>query len=59
MGKLDCTVKFEAIIPAKAGIQIENIGFRVEPGMTAKVKGPLTQYPKKIDETETDLRRLF
>jgi hypothetical protein len=36
-------VKFEAIIPAKAGIQIENIGFRVEAGMTAKARGLLTQ----------------
>jgi hypothetical protein len=28
----------EAVIPAKAGIQIENNGFRVKPGMTIKVK---------------------
>ena len=34
----------EAVIPAKAGIQIENNGFRVKPGMTIKVKGFLTQY---------------
>lgn len=52
-------MKFEAIIPAKAGIQIENIGFRVEPGMTAKVKGLLTQYTKNIDEAETDSLGVF
>ena len=34
----------ETVIPAKAGIQIENTGFRVKPGMTIKVKGLLTQY---------------
>jgi hypothetical protein len=33
----------EALIPAKAGIQIENTGFRVKPGMTIKVKGLLTR----------------
>jgi hypothetical protein len=27
----------EVVIPAKAGIQIENTGFRVKPGMTIKV----------------------
>jgi len=52
-------VKFEAIIPAKAGIQIENIGFRVEPGITAKVKGLLTQYTKNIDGGETDSLGVF
>ena len=34
----------EAVIPAKAGIQFRNTGFRVKPGMTNKVKGLLTQY---------------
>jgi hypothetical protein len=52
-------VKFEAIIPAKAGIQIENIGFLVEAGMTAKAKGLLTQYTKNIDEGETDSLGVF
>ena len=37
-------ISSEAVIPAKAGIQIENTGFRVKPGMTIKVKGLLTQY---------------
>jgi hypothetical protein len=32
----------EVVIPAKAGIQIENTGFRLKPGMTIKVKGLLT-----------------
>jgi hypothetical protein len=32
----------EAVIPAKAGIQIEYTGFRVKPGMTKKGKGLLT-----------------
>ena len=31
-------IKLEAVIPAKAGIQIRNTGFRVKPGMTIKVK---------------------
>ena len=34
----------EAVIPAKAGIQFRNTGFRVKPGMTIKVKGLLTHY---------------
>ena len=38
------SISSEAVIPAKAGIQIENTGFRVKPGMTIKVKGLLTQY---------------
>jgi hypothetical protein len=29
----------EAVIPAKAGIQLRNTGFRVKPGMTIKKKG--------------------
>jgi hypothetical protein len=33
-----------AVIPAKAGIQFKNPGFRVKPGMTIKVKGFLTHY---------------
>ena len=37
-------ISSEAVIPAKAGIQIENTGFRVKPGMTIKVKGLLTHY---------------
>jgi len=36
----------EAVIPAKAGIQFRNTGFRVKPGMTIKVKGLLTQYAR-------------
>ena len=36
----------EAVIPAKAGIQFRNTGFRVKPGMTIKVKGLLAQYPR-------------
>jgi hypothetical protein len=34
----------EVVIPAKAGIQFKNTGFRVKPGMTNKVKGLLTHY---------------
>jgi len=37
-------ISSEAVIPAKAGIQLRNTGFRVKPGMTIKVKGLLTQY---------------
>ncbi len=35
---------YKAVIPAKAGIQLRNTGFRVKPGMTNKVKGLLTKY---------------
>ena len=41
-------ISSEDVIPAKAGIQIENTGFRVKPGMTIKVKGLLTQYIRVI-----------
>jgi hypothetical protein len=37
-------ISSKAVIPAKAGIQLRNTGFRVKPGMTIKVKGLLTQY---------------
>ena len=40
-------INSETVIPAKAGIQLTNTGFRVKPGMTIKVKGLLTQYTKK------------
>jgi hypothetical protein len=42
-------ISSEAVIPAKAGIQIENTGFRVKPGMTIKVKGLLTQYTRTFN----------
>jgi|GEM_PF-6402343 len=35
-------IDFRTVIPAKAGIQFKNSGFRVRPGMTNKVKGFLT-----------------
>jgi len=34
----------KAVIPAKAGIQFKNTGFRVKPGMTNKGKRFLTHY---------------
>ena len=37
-------INSEPVIPAEAGIQLRNTGFRVKPGMTIKVKGLLTQY---------------
>ena len=33
-----------AVIPAKAGIQLRNTGFRIKPGMTDKGKGLLAHY---------------
>ncbi|MDO9351096.1 MAG: hypothetical protein Q7U55_07655, partial [Deltaproteobacteria bacterium] len=39
-------INFEGVIPAKAGIQVRNTGFRVKPGMTIKVKELLTQYTR-------------
>ena len=41
-------ISSEAVIPAKAGIQLRNTGFRVKPGMTIKVKGLLTQYTSVV-----------
>ena len=46
--KIICRFK----ISAKAGIQIENNGFRVKPGMTIKVKGLLTQYTRNQGVTK-------
>ena len=40
------SISSESVIPAKAGIQIENTGFRVKPGMTIKTKGLLMQYAR-------------
>ena len=37
-------INSEAVISAKAGIQLRNTGFRVKPGMTNKGKGFLTYY---------------
>ncbi len=34
----------EVVIPAKAGMQLKNTGFRVKPGMTDKGKGFTTHY---------------
>ena len=39
-------ISYQAVIPAKAGIQFRNPGFRVKPGMTIKVKGFLTHYTR-------------
>ena len=36
----------QAVIPAKAGIQIENTGFRIKSGMTNCVKPFLRHYTK-------------
>jgi Flp pilus assembly protein TadD len=41
-------ISSKAVIPAKAGIQLRNTGFRVKPGMTIKVKGLLTHYPSVL-----------
>jgi hypothetical protein len=35
-------INFKGVIPAKAGIQLRNTGFRVKPGMTIKGKGFMT-----------------
>jgi hypothetical protein len=53
-------ISSQAVIPAKAGIQIENTGFRVKPGMTIKAKGLLTQYNrfnKRVGWIHADLDR--
>ncbi len=41
-------INSEAVIPAKAGIQIRNTGFRVKPGMTKKAKELLIHYTRKV-----------
>jgi hypothetical protein len=39
----------KTVIPAKAGIQRgKKIGFRVEPGITTKVKGFMTHYTSEV-----------
>jgi hypothetical protein len=40
-------INSEAVIPAKAGIQPRNTGFRVKPGMTNKGKRFLIHYTRK------------
>jgi hypothetical protein len=37
-------INSEVVIPAKAGIQPRNTGFRVKPGMTNKKKRELNHY---------------
>ena len=37
-------INSKAVIPAKAGIQLKNTGFRVKPGMTNKGKRLVTHY---------------
>jgi hypothetical protein len=37
-------INFEPVIPAKAGIQPRNTGFRVKPGMTNEGKKFLNHY---------------
>ena len=37
------------VIPAKAGIQIKNTGFRIKSGMTKCVKFFLRQYTRPIE----------
>ena len=51
-------ISSEAVIPAKAGIQIENTGFRVKPGMTIKVKGLLTQYNSSFKRVDKKIFKL-
>jgi len=42
-------INSEVVIPAKAGIQFKNNGFRVKPGMTNKGKGFLSHYTTWLD----------
>ena len=41
-------INSEAVIPAKAGIQPRNTGFRVKPGMTNKGKRFLNHYNSSL-----------
>jgi len=41
---------YSVVIPAEAGIQLRNTGFRVKPGMTSKGKGFMTL--RRIDFPE-------
>jgi hypothetical protein len=42
-------INFEGVIPANAGIQLENTGFRVKPGMTIKGNGFMTHHISQIE----------
>jgi hypothetical protein len=42
-------INSEAVIPAKAGIQLKNTGFRVKPGMTNNEKELLTHYIRILE----------
>ena len=44
-------INFEAVIPAKAGIQLGKTGFRVKPGMTINGKGFMTHYTMSAPKT--------
>jgi len=37
-------INFEGVIPAKAGIQLRNTGFRIKSGMTIKGNGFMMYY---------------
>jgi hypothetical protein len=41
-------INSEVVIPAKAGIQLNNTGFRIKPGMTNKAKTFLNHYTSVV-----------
>jgi hypothetical protein len=49
--KINCTIK----ISAKAGIQVEKVGFRIKSGMTKCVKSFLRQYTRLTIHRCTDI----
>jgi hypothetical protein len=46
-------INSEAVIPAKAGIQLGKPGFRVKPGMTIKVKRLMGYYTSVVSHKFT------
>jgi len=47
-------INFEGVIPAKAGIQVRNTGFRVKPGITIKGKGFMTHYTMEFKDKDKE-----
>jgi len=52
-------INFGTVIPAKAGIQLTNTGFRVKPGMTINVKGLLMHYTRIAKDLEDNPRTIL
>ena len=52
-------IHFKGVIPAKAGIQIRNTGFRVKPGMTINGKRFMMHYINSVFINYGEVFNLF